>query len=52
MKWAVWFVTYATCAEVELTGDVPPRKVAGKLTLEAAQRIVAERGFGYCVKPE
>ena len=49
--WGVWFITYATYAEVELDGDIPPRLVDGPLSFDAARLMVDARGFGYCMKP-
>lgn len=44
-------MTYGTYADVKRNGDIPPRMVAGPMSLEAAQQMVRERGFGYCAKP-
>lgn len=49
--WGLWLVQYATYAEIAEQGDKPPRLIAGSLTFAAAQRMVEERGFGYCMKP-
>lgn len=49
--WNVYRVHYETCAEVLTNGDKPAELVARNLTHAAAQKMVAELGFGYCVRP-
>lgn len=46
MTFYVWFVTYGIYADP----DIPPRLIAGPMSLPKALAEVARLGFGYCAK--